>query len=122
MNPKSPTLLKFILLMLVFSFAACAGNRRESNAQALSPSEQVVVWAETICKPALAQHASARTPAELTQAIDSLAAAAESAPIPEARLAAERNACLAAAANADAAVMVKFDCENRSLKTLIGGY
>lgn len=120
MNTRSPIPLKLILLLLALSLAACAGNRRE--AQALNPSEQVEVWAETEYKPALAQHAAARTQAELTQAIDKLAAAAESAPIPEARLAAERNACLAAAANADAAVMVKFDCENGSLKALIGGY
>jgi len=121
MSARFTITFKLIALLAFSGLAACAGNRRALQADALSVPQRLTVWTETVYKPALAAHAAASTPAELTQAIDKLAEAAESAPIPQARAAAERDACLAAAADGDAAVLVKFDCENKSLKALMGG-
>ena len=109
-----------IALLGLLALTGCAGSRQALQAE-LSPEQKLVEWCEKD-KAALVAHSSAKTPAELTLAIDNLVTVAEAAPIPEAREMAVRDACLAAAAVGDEAVLTRLNCEAGALNKLLGGY
>lgn len=109
-----------IALLGLLALTGCAGSRQSLQSE-LTPDQRLVEWCEKD-KAALVAHSSAKTPAELTLAIDNLVAVAEAAPIPEAREMAVRDACLAAAAAADGAVLIRLNCEAGALNKLLGGY
>ena len=113
---------KWIVLIGALALTGCAGGNRMRQADLQQNlAEQLDDWSVRR-KSALIEHASAKTPAEITQAIDKLVASAETAPIQEAQDAAVKDACLAASAAGDAAVLTRFKCEEGALKKLIGGY
>lgn|GEM_PF-4411931 len=116
--------MKTVMLVVGVGLAlltGCAGNRPAYKTELLpDPAEQLDKWGAKY-KTALLAHAAAKTSSELTQAIDSLVAAAVTAPIPEAQALAVKDACVAAAAAGDGATLSRFDCENGALKRVIGG-
>lgn len=105
------------ILTVTVPLTACAGGRQLATHQAEAPE----IWGAKY-KTSLIAHSIAKTPVELAAAIDGLVLAAETAPTDEAQLMATRDACLAAAAAADGAVLTKLNCEAGALKNLIGGY
>ena len=114
--------IKYMALLGLIACTGCGGSSQLREGELLqNPVERLVEWGEKD-KAALVILASAKTEAEIAQAIDKLAEAAETAPIPEARAMAERDVCLAACAAADAATLTRFKCEEGALKSLIGGY
>lgn len=105
------------ILGVTATLTACAGGRQLATHQPETPE----IWGAKY-KASLTAHAVAKTPADLAAAIDGLVLAAETAPTGEAEIMATRDACLAAAAAADGAVLTKLNCETGVLKNLIGGY
>jgi len=113
--------IKYMALLGLIACTGCGGSSQLLKAEEQNPIERLEDWGKKD-KVALVSFASAKTEAEIAQAIDKLAEAAETAPIPEARAMAEKDVCLAAGAAADAATLIRFNCEAGALKPLIGGY
>ena len=113
--------IKHIAFLGLIACTGCGGSSQLIKVEERNSVERLEDWGVKD-KAALGSFASAKTEAEIAQAIDKLAEAAETAPIPEARAMAEKDVCLAAGAAADAATLIRFNCEAGVLKPLIGGY
>lgn len=99
----------------------CAGSPvRPTEAAVALTSEQWDGWSAAY-KAALSAANTAKTPAQISLAVDGLAEVALKAPTMESRQMAERDACLVSAAAGDGAALQQLGCEDGALKGLIGG-